>query len=149
MEFTQKQKWMYLSFLVVIFSMFLPWAQLGIREISGWSNQAFMLLPAWFIPLYFVANRKSFPLLTRVSITVGALGLLGFDPAENGFSLLGNHYEFEVGAGPYAYTLGLLLGLYGEFIIIDASGQKSSIEIEKVVQSSYSEKKRFANIFRF
>lgn len=115
-----KQRWIYSSAAIAIFSMFLPWATLGMRSDDGWETQYFFFLVFWVFPCINVLKNYGWTIVSKLSILAGitALVILSNDREIDFF---GNTYSWKIGAGLYIYFCAWMMAIYAEFFISNNS----------------------------
>jgi hypothetical protein len=112
-QLTFPQKGLAVSACIAVFSMFLPWMQLGVRSDDGWETQYFLVLLLWVWPYLSVfRNREpSFGIIWYLVVAFGLILSMFFDD-HGGVSLFGRTVDWRVGAGVWVYLLANALSVY-------------------------------------
>ena len=114
---TAKQKWIYSSSAIALFSMFLPWFVWGARSDNGWETDYYFVLVGWFIPLISAYNNLNWKALNIISLLIGSLAFVVFFGENASIRLLGDTYSSHVGAGAYVYILAWVAAGYAELMV--------------------------------
>lgn len=125
-KFTKKQKWIYATSFLAVFSMFLPWTVWGMRSDSGWEANYFIALPFWILPVLSAYQQADRRIVNSISIFIGGIALVRFFGGdEASISIAGNTYSSSVGAGAYVYAIAWVTAMFAT-LIVDNNSKASS-----------------------
>jgi hypothetical protein len=122
-----KQKWIYISSAIALFSMFLPWFVWGMRTDNGWESDYYVVLACWFIPPISAYNKFDWKVINIISLLLGSLAFVVFFGDLPSITLLGDTYSSKVGAGAYVYLLAWSAAVYAELMVTNETNDANNI----------------------